>query len=54
VALNSDEWEHFKSLINTIDMEYRRVNSKQIETIPILDIDMIQQKDVMESTQIID
>ena len=54
VALNSDEWENFKSLIDTIDLEYRRVNSQKIETIPILDINMIQQKDDMESTQIID
>ena len=43
VALNFDEWENFKSLIDSIDMEYRRINSQQIETIPILDANFLEQ-----------
>ena len=29
--------------IDSIDMEYRRINSQQIETIPILDVNFLDQ-----------
>ena len=37
VALNANEWENFKSIINTIDTEYRKINSEYSETIQIPD-----------------
>ena len=46
VALNYDEWENFKSLINSIDLEYRRIVSQRIETIPVFDMSHIQQGNV--------
>ena len=33
VTLNWDEWESLKSLISTIDLEFRKQLSKQIETV---------------------
>ena len=38
IALNFDEWEAFKSHVDSIDLELRRVQSQKIETLPVLDL----------------
>ena len=43
VALNFDEWEAFKSVIESIDLAFRKVQSQQIETLPVLDQNMFNQ-----------
>ena len=43
VALNYDEWEAFKSILNDIDLDFRQVQTQQIETVPVLDLNMFNQ-----------
>ena len=43
IALNFDEWEAFKSCLSNIDSEVRRVQSQQVVTEPVLDLNMFYQ-----------
>ena len=43
IALNFDEWEAFKLCLSSIDSELRRVQSQQVETEPVLDLNMFHQ-----------
>ena len=43
IALNFDEWEAFKSCLSNIDSGVRRVQSQQVVTEPVLDLNMFYQ-----------
>ena len=43
IALNFDEWEAFKSCLSNIDSELRRVQSQQVVTEPVLDLNRCHQ-----------
>ena len=43
VAFNSDEWDTFISILNDIDLDFRQIQTQQIETEPVLDLNMFHQ-----------